>query len=101
MTVGRFTQYLATCITLHPALHAQPPRYSFDDAQAFLKTHCQGCHQGKAPAGGFAIQQLASPDTLRSETDRWNKLALRVRNGEMPPKGAAAPLPEAREQFTT
>ena len=100
MTVGLFTRYFATLVTLAAALHAQPARYSFDDAQAFLKSNCQGCHQGKAPAGGLDLRVLASSDTLRSDTAHWNKLALRVRNGEMPPKGAAAPSVDQREQFT-
>jgi len=52
MTVGRSTRCLAILITLPAALAAQPAHYSFDDAQAFLKRHCQMCHQGGAPAGG-------------------------------------------------
>src|SRR5260370_9878373 len=100
MTVGRSTRCLATLITLPAALAAQPARYSFDDAQAFLKGHCQICHQGTVPAGGFDIHQIDSPSTIRSEAARWNTLALRVRNGEMPPKGAPVPPAGQREQFT-
>ena len=100
MTVGRSARSLATLIMFPAALTAQPARYSFDDAQEFLKGHCQVCHQGAAPAGGFNVQQLASPATIRSETARWNTLALRVRNGEMPPKGVPAPPADQREQFT-
>ena len=99
MTVGRFTRYFAIPVTLHAVLYAQPASYSFDDANTFLKKNCVACHQGKAPAGGLDIQQLASPATLRPEMARWNKLALRVRNGEMPPKGAPAPPVDQREQF--
>jgi hypothetical protein len=101
MTVGRSTRCLATLIMLPAALTAQPARYSFDDAQAFLKGQCQICHQGTAPAGGFDIQQIASPSTIRSEAARWNRLALRIRNGEMPPKGASVPPADQREQFTS
>ena len=36
----------------------------------------------------------------RVEAERWNKVAIRVRNGEMPPKGAPAPAIEQRERFT-
>ena len=97
MTVGRC---LATLITIPAALAAQPAGYSFDDAQAFLKSHCQICHQGTAPAGGFDIQQIGSRATIRSESARWNMLALRVRNGEMPPKGAPVPPADQRELFT-
>jgi hypothetical protein len=98
MTIGWSTCCLATLITLPVALAAQPARYSFDDAERFLKTHCQVCHQGTA-AAGFDIQQVASPSAIRSEAARWNMVALRVRNGEMPPKGAPVPPVDQREQF--
>ena len=98
MTVGRSTRCLAILITLPAAGAAQAARYSFDDAQAFLKSHCQICHLGTAPAGGFDIQQIASAATIGSEAARWNRLALRVRNGEMPPKGAPVPPGDQREQ---
>src|SRR5437667_4021042 len=99
MIVGRSTRCLAILIALPAAFAAQSARYSFDDAQAFLKSHCQICHQGNAPASGFDLQQIASPVTIRSEAQRWNKLALRVRNGEMPPKGIPVPPADQREAF--
>src|SRR4051794_14087117 len=80
------------------SLMAQAP-FTFDDAQTFLKANCQACHQGTAPAGGFATRDLAGADTLRTQADRWNKLALRVRHGEMPPKAAPAPAVADREAF--
>src|SRR5947207_1815669 len=99
MIVGRFKRCVLTLITLPVALVAQSARYSFSDAQSFLKTHCQTCHQGTAAAAGFDIQEIASPTSVRSDSARWNMLALRVRNGEMPPKGAPAPPADQREQF--
>ena len=74
--------------------------HTFDNAQQFLKTNCQACHQGSSPAGKFHIQQLAAGSSIAAEAERWNKLAIRVRNGEMPPKGAPAPPVDQREQFT-
>jgi hypothetical protein len=73
--------------------------FSFDDAQKFLKSNCQACHQGASPAGGFAMRELAGVDSLRAQSERWNKLVLRVRHGEMPPKGIPAPDLAAREAF--
>jgi mono/diheme cytochrome c family protein len=99
MPAGRFKRCAATLLTLPLALAAQSARYSFSDAQTFLKTHCQACHQGTAAAAGFDIKEIASPATLRSATARWNMLALRVRNGEMPPKGAPVPPADQRAQF--
>ena len=99
MSVPRFTARLTMLMALPAILAAQPASFSFDDAQQFLKTHCQACHQGSAPAGGFPLQQIAGPTTIRSEAERWNKVALRVHNGEMPPKGFPVPPVDQREQF--
>lgn len=90
---------LALLLALPAALGAQPAGFSFDDAQRFLKSNCQACHQGSSPAGGFAVNQVTTVETMRTQPERWNKLALRVRHGEMPPKGAPAPAVEDREKF--
>ena len=100
MTAGRNLRRLATLIAFSAALRAQPAPYGFDDAQEFLKKHCQACHQGTAPAGGFNLQKVASPASVQSSSARWTGLALRVRNGEMPPKGVPTPPFDQREQFT-
>lgn len=78
---------------------AQTAGYSFDEAQRFLKSNCQACHQGASPAGGFAVQQVATADSMRTRPEQWNKLALRVRHGEMPPKAAPMPPAADRERF--
>src|SRR5689334_9993759 len=80
-------------------LRAQPAQFTFDDAQKYLHSYCQACHQGAAPAGGFAISELAAKDSLQSQSDRWSKLILRVSHGEMPPKPVPAPPVAEREAF--
>ena len=80
-------------------LRAQPDSFAFDDAQRFLKSYCQACHQGSSPAGNFATREVAAVDTLRTQSERWNRLVLRVRHGEMPPKAAPAPAVADRERF--
>lgn len=71
---------------------------SFEQAQGFLNKYCQNCHQGKG-AGGFTMQSVGSPATLRTAPQKWTRAALRVRNGEMPPKGLPAPVLDERESF--
>src|SRR4051812_25991654 len=90
---------LAFLLSMPLGLAAQTGAYSFDDAQRFLKANCSTCHQGVRPAGGFALRDVATADTMRTQAERWNKLALRVRNGEMPPKAAGAPPLVERERF--
>ncbi|MEO8368826.1 MAG: DUF1588 domain-containing protein [Candidatus Solibacter sp.] len=101
MTVGRYSRCFAMFLAVAAALDAQPANYSFQDAQAFLKEHCQVCHQGASPAGGFDLRQTAGAGSIRSEAARWSSVALRVKNGEMPPAGAPALTASLREQFTT
>ncbi|HEU0120542.1 MAG TPA: DUF1588 domain-containing protein [Bryobacteraceae bacterium] len=81
------------------ALYAQQPGYSFDHAQKFLVQYCEKCHQDKAPLGGFRLSRVATPESLKADANRWLSLTNRVKNGEMPPKGAPAPPIDAREAF--
>jgi mono/diheme cytochrome c family protein len=74
--------------------------YSFDEGQAFLKKYCQSCHQAGSGAGGFHLRAVDSTASLLGEPQKWHSLANRVRNGEMPPKGAPAPDLDEREHFT-
>src|SRR5690349_5433947 len=92
--------WLAVLLALPGTLAAQTGDYTFDQAQQFLKQYCQGCHQGNSPAGGFDVRKLSAAASIQPEAERWNKVALRVKNGEMPPKVAPAPPPDQREQFT-
>lgn len=87
-------------LLLAAPLCAQQTEYSFDAAQSFLKSYCLACHQSKAPAGGFDLQRVAAPATLRTNAQKWTSLAARVKNGEMPPKGAPTASLDEREHFT-
>lgn len=73
----------------------------FQKSQQFLKKNCFACHQGKAPAGGFALHRVDSPESLSGDPRQWKRVLARVRDGEMPPAGAPAPSTEARARFVT
>src|SRR5688572_21122386 len=88
----------ASCVSA--AFSSPQTALNFDSAQKFLKTHCQSCHNGKTAVGGFALQSLRTPESLRKETHKWASAAARVKNGEMPPKGAPVPPLDERESFT-
>jgi len=72
---------------------------SFAESQTFLRQYCEACHQDNAPAGGFRLSRMATEASLSTDAAKWLSLTRRVTNGEMPPKGAPAPLLEAREAF--
>ena len=71
----------------------------FAVSQRFLENYCKSCHAGKAAVGGFRLEKVASPESFATAAQDWSRLALRVRNGEMPPKGSPAPELNAREEL--
>jgi hypothetical protein len=52
---------------------------------AFLKSHCQGCHDGADPAGGLDLAALRFEPGERDNFVTWVKVHDRLRAGEMPP----------------
>src|SRR5882724_6547887 len=93
------SRYLLLLALSAARLAAQPPGYSFENAQEFLSKYCKTCHQGKSAAGGFDVRQVSTPASLADER-RWTSLSSRVRLSEMPPKGSPAPDLDLREEFT-
>ncbi|MFN9754039.1 MAG: DUF1588 domain-containing protein [bacterium] len=71
----------------------------FAASQRFLETYCKSCHAGKTAVGGFRLEKVASPESFATAAQDWSRLALRVRNGEMPPKGSPAPELNEREEL--
>jgi hypothetical protein len=72
----------------------------FDSAQQFLNNYCRSCHIGTAAQGGFNVQSVATAASLATDASKWSRVALRVRNAEMPPKGVLSPSLALKEQFT-
>ena len=79
---------------------AAQPAYDFARAQAFLNTSCKACHFGKGAVGGFDVTKFVAGEPMLAQQGNWARAALRVKNGEMPPKGAPAPSLDAKEAFT-
>ena len=94
----------AIAVALHwsVCLQAQDRKsaYSFNDTQQFLKTYCTSCHGGKGGAGGLGAASFSTYQSLQKNPHKWESMLTRVRNFEMPPKGAPAPSQDAREEFT-
>ncbi len=81
-------------------IRAQPAgSYSRNEAHEFLTAYCTPCHHSKSPGGGLNVQALVAADQVASNAEKWSRIVVRVRNGEMPPRGAPAPAVEAREHF--
>src|SRR5260370_28164528 len=93
---------IAAVLCAFGILRAQTPEpaYTFETAQQFLKTYCAACHGGKSGAGGLGWAQVSSYETLQKNPQKWESILTRVRNAEMPPKGAPAPTMDSREAVT-
>ena len=72
------SQYLLLLALSAAHLAAQPPGYSFENAQEFLSRYCQTCHQGKSPAGGFDVRQVSTPASLADVQTRYTGSSTRL-----------------------
>jgi hypothetical protein len=91
MKLAAFLIFGAVCAAAAPA--------GFDDAQSLLKQYCASCHGDQSPAAGFRISDIAGAESLKDQAYRWGRLNARVRNSEMPPRGAPGPALDRREAF--
>jgi hypothetical protein len=60
-----------------------------------FKKSCLPCHNDRNPSGGLNLRAFMSPESVASHRAEWERIILRVRTGEMPPKGI--PRPPATE----
>ena len=97
---SRWTKALAALVALAApwASKAAEP-YALDDSRRFLDSYCTACHQGDSAAAKFRVDGLDSIESFRARPDDWKRLASRVTNSEMPPKGAPAPEMKERVRF--
>jgi hypothetical protein len=72
-----------------PAPPASRPAPPVPD-RAVVDKYCVGCHNARSKAGNLALQGL---DTARvgENAETWEKVVRKLRNGLMPPTGAARP----------
>ena len=70
---------------------------AFDGAQEVLSTYCAACHSGDNTAGGFDLDRYPNIEALHSDPERWEAVAARVRDSEMPPRGMPAPDGDQRQ----
>ena len=58
-----------------------------------LKTYCTRCHGGKRPRAGLALDVYADDAAALKHPDVWDKVADKLRAGEMPPGKRRRPGP--------
>jgi mono/diheme cytochrome c family protein len=80
-----------------PARQAQQVRQAsapadFQQAlQPFLATHCLGCHSAEMKSGGVNLETAKTAASIIQDRENWELALLKIRTGEMPPKGMPRP----------
>ena len=72
------------------------PAADFDKAiLPFLAENCIACHSAKKASGKLNLEQFKTAAAVAEHREQWEEVLLKLRTGEMPPKGA--PKPDAGE----
>ena len=58
--------------------------------RALVSSYCLTCHNGKAKAGGLALDSINTQD-LGGHWPEWEKVARKLRSRQMPPVGSRRP----------
>ncbi|MBI4902457.1 MAG: DUF1592 domain-containing protein [Acidobacteria bacterium] len=62
--------------------------------------HCATCHSSKAKVGNLDLEQYKTADSVLANQDVWDKVERKMRDGEMPPKGAPRPAAAAVQKVS-
>jgi mono/diheme cytochrome c family protein len=70
------------------------------EGRALVDRYCAGCHNDRLKVGGLTLDGL-NPAEPGPHADVWEKVALKLRTGAMPPGGRPRPEPAASAVFVT
>jgi hypothetical protein len=68
------------------AAGAPAPTFEKTVAPVLTKT-CAPCHNSQMASGGFDTDHFLNPSSVSTQRDGWDRILMKLRNGEMPPKG--------------
>ena len=71
---------------LLPMLFSALSLQAAEPLEAFLKTHCVGCHGPQKEKGDLRIDQLSRDFRMGVDSHVWAEVIEKVNSGEMPPK---------------
>src|SRR5687767_2397823 len=69
-----------------------------DPSRALLTTHCTGCHNQRLRTGGLSLDEV-DPAQAGANAALWEKVAHKLRSGQMPPFGQRRPDKAAIDTF--
>jgi cytochrome c551/c552 len=58
---------------------------------SLVQTSCIACHDAAVKSGGIDFKALQSPRTFEESRDTWEKVAEKLKTGQMPPPGIPRP----------
>ena len=79
---------------------ATPAAVSPSSSQALLTEYCVACHNEKLKTAGLMLDK-ADLQQVGAGAEVWEKVALKVRSGAMPPAGRRRPDKLTSERFVT
>jgi len=59
--------------------------------QPFMAAHCYGCHDAQMKSGGLNLETFQTTASVIQNREKWEEVLLKIRTGEMPPKGMPHP----------
>ncbi|WP_321477266.1 DUF1592 domain-containing protein [uncultured Paludibaculum sp.] len=70
-----------------PAAKAAPTADFAKVVTPVLSKTCTPCHNSGMASGGFDADHFLDPATISTQRDGWDRILMKLRNGEMPPRG--------------
>lgn len=90
-----------TCLAVPVKGGPAPAPGAFEKTvRPFLTKHCSSCHSAKARTGDIDTESLKTAATVAKDPHSWEKIAQKVKTGEMPPPGSPRPSPAEVKAFT-
>lgn len=69
--------------------------------QPLIEKYCSGCHTGSDAESGLAFNNFADAKSVFRQRRIWEKVAVRIDIGDMPPADSPQPSPEDRKTLTS
>ncbi len=77
-----------------------PLRAEPRDVFAFVQKNCSGCHNASAKAGDLDLTALQTASTFEKDRETWERVAEKLKLGQMPPAGVPHPQTESTAAIT-
>lgn len=77
------------------------PAITSSQSVEFFETYCLGCHDSGDAEAGLDLSAFSSLDQIPGEIEKWNRIADRIADHQMPPSDSDLPTLDSRERIVT